>query len=51
MRNRKQAAKARRRAVRPRGKETRADLQQMERRLNELEAGHQGLPANRPEVR
>jgi hypothetical protein len=51
MRNRKQAAKARRRAVRPRGKETRADLWQIKCRLNKLEAGHQSLPANRPEVR
>jgi hypothetical protein len=51
MRNRKQAAKARRRAARPGEKETGADLRQMERRLNKLEAGHQGLPANRPEVR
>jgi hypothetical protein len=34
--DRKQAAKARRMAVKPRGIETRANLQQMECRLNEL---------------
>jgi hypothetical protein len=51
MRNRKQAARARRRTVRPRGKETRADLQQIECRLNKLETGHQNLPANRSEAR
>jgi hypothetical protein len=50
-RNRKQTIKARRRAVRPGGKEIRADLQRIECRLNKLKAGHQSLPTNRPEVR
>jgi hypothetical protein len=48
--DRGQAAKARRRAVEPGGIETGANLQRIERRL-ELEAGHQGLLANGPEVR